>query len=91
MELRRAGTLLWRSPDGLAYVQGTRARQRPGWRCRYARTGPAKVDEFAAAFTASPDVSAHHRAGVGYNIDHHLAGRQYRGDVLDWAVELGAR
>jgi pimeloyl-ACP methyl ester carboxylesterase len=54
-------------------------------------SGPAKVDEFAAAFTASPDVSAHHLAGVGHNIDHHLAGRQYRADVLDWAVELAAQ
>jgi hypothetical protein len=52
-------------------------------------SGPAKVDEFAAAFTASPDVSAHHLAGVGHNIDHHIAGRQYRADVLDWAVGAG--
>jgi hypothetical protein len=38
-----------------------------------------------------PDVSARHLAGAGHNIDHHLAGRQYRADVLDWAVELAAR
>jgi hypothetical protein len=53
--------------------------------------GPANVGDFAAAFTASPDVSARHLPGAGHNIDHHLAGRQYRADVLDWAVELAAR
>ena len=51
----------------------------------------AKVGEFAAAFTASPNVSAHHLTNVGHNIDHHIAGLQYRADVLDWAVELAAR
>jgi hypothetical protein len=35
-------------------------------------------------------VSAHHLAKVGPNIDHHIAGRQYRADVLDWAEEAAA-
>ncbi len=51
---------------------------------------PAGVDQFAAAFTAAPSVSAHQVLGVGHNIDHHHAGRQYRHDVLAWAQHLPA-
>lgn len=48
-------------------------------------SSPARVSEFAAAFTASPGVSAHHVLGVGHNIDHHNAGQQFRFEVLNWA------
>jgi pimeloyl-ACP methyl ester carboxylesterase len=54
-------------------------------------SSPAGVDAFAAAFTASPSVSAHQVLGAGHNIDHHHAGSQYRLDVLDWARNLPAR
>ena len=54
-------------------------------------SSPAGVDAFAAAFTGAPSVSAHQVLGVGHNIDHHHAGRQYRHDVLDWAGNLPAR
>jgi pimeloyl-ACP methyl ester carboxylesterase len=54
-------------------------------------SSPEKVGEFAAAFTASPDVSAHHLAGVGHNIDHHHGGEAYRQGVLDWAEGLAAQ
>jgi pimeloyl-ACP methyl ester carboxylesterase len=53
-------------------------------------SSPAGVDAFAAAFTGAPSVSAHQVPGVGHNIDHHHAGRQYRLDVLDWARNLPA-
>jgi len=75
----------------IADLPGRRGRGRRTGPLRTGRTeqlwhsDPTKVEEFAAAFTASPEVSAHHLAGVGHNVDHHHAGRQYRRDVLDWA------